>query len=51
MIRATDDNTLLAFALRPSRARRAVECVAWMVAYGVTIAAIWYGAAQIGAAR
>lgn len=51
MIRATDDNTLLAFALRPSRARRAAECVAWMVSYGVAIAAIWYGAVQIGAAR
>ncbi|PVX84321.1 hypothetical protein C7402_105162 [Paraburkholderia unamae] len=50
-MRAAHDNALLGFALRPSRARRALECVAWMAAYGGAIAALWYGALQIGAMR
>ena len=37
-------NDLLSFAQRPSRARRAVECAVWILAYGVAIGALWYGA-------
>lgn len=47
MIRAANDNALLG-ACRP---RRAFEAGAWMLAYGLAIGGIWYGALVIGVTR
>ncbi|WP_069705220.1 hypothetical protein [Burkholderia seminalis] len=46
--RAPTDNALLRVAARAPRMRRAIEAGAWMVAYGVTIAGLWYGSLVAG---
>lgn len=46
--RAPTDNALLRVAARAPRMRRAIEAGAWMVAYGVAIAALWYGSLIAG---
>lgn len=46
--RAQTDNALLRVAARAPRMRRTIEAGAWMVAYGVTIAGLWYGSLVAG---
>ncbi|CAN0620434.1 conserved protein of unknown function [Burkholderia multivorans] len=46
--RSAADNALLRVAARAPRLRRAVEAGVWMAAYGVTIAALWYGSLFAG---
>ncbi|AIO25010.1 hypothetical protein [Burkholderia cepacia] len=46
--RAPTDNALLRVAARAPRLRRAAEAGAWMAAYGVAIAALWYGSLVAG---
>ncbi|WP_124649262.1 hypothetical protein [Burkholderia cenocepacia] len=46
--RAPTDNALLRVAARALRLRRAAEAGAWMVAYGVAIAGLWYGSLVAG---
>ncbi|WP_333986159.1 hypothetical protein [Burkholderia orbicola] len=46
--RAPTDNALLHVAARAPRLRRAAEAGAWMAAYGVAIAALWYGSLVAG---
>ncbi|MBR8380660.1 hypothetical protein KDW20_33310 [Burkholderia cenocepacia] len=46
--RARHDNALLRTAARAPRLRRAAEAGAWMAAYGVAIAALWYGSLIAG---
>ncbi|WP_155419919.1 hypothetical protein [Burkholderia gladioli] len=48
-MRTITHNALLAVASRPTRARRAVEAGFWMLAYGLAIAAYWYGAVMVRA--
>ncbi|HEM8999512.1 hypothetical protein QZN01_06245 [Burkholderia cenocepacia] len=48
VFRAPTDNALLRVAGRALRMRRAVEAGVWMVAYGVTIAGLWYGSLVAG---
>ncbi|WP_321906244.1 hypothetical protein [Burkholderia cenocepacia] len=45
---APTDNALLRVAARAPRLRRAAEAGAWMAAYGVAIAALWYGSLVAG---
>lgn len=47
-MRAVNDNALLSFASRSPRARRAIECAGWMLAYGGAIGALWRGALFYG---
>ncbi|MDN7441172.1 hypothetical protein QZM64_18605 [Burkholderia cepacia] len=46
--RPSADNALLRTATHAPRTRRAIEAGAWMVAYGVAIAGLWYGSLVAG---
>ncbi len=41
-------NALLRAAARAPRVRRAIEASAWMAAYGIAIAGLWYGSLVAG---
>lgn len=48
-MRIAAHNALLAVASRPSRARRAAEAALSMLAYGLAIGCLWYGAVMVRA--